>query len=904
MLVLLFITISLLGIVLPTVVGDTTGIDQAWVCVGAGNSSKVYLSTATPNTGVTVTNLDSGMSNSIVTDSKGNFSGRFPSFASAGNTISFQLTGQPVPSKTRVAGACTISGAGAILIHEFADTDTEMTAFQAGSLDLVDWPVPKATIDQWTNCNGPVAIVENCFNPTTNQRAQVTLSTNVDLGMFQYDLNNYVFPTSNLAFRQALGYLADRQQIALGYAGGDAVPICAGTAAQQPGAKDCLKLGYPSSYGEYNPQKALQILNEAGFVDTNGDGILELTPGVNAPAITMVIRVDDPIRTQAGQLLKNALENLPKSYTSSSTVTVCPSTPMCKFTVNPMVVDRRVASSIVFRSPWDDWSIYTGGWGLGLDPDHLQQLYGSEFAPAACGGGWPSDFPLNYPCYVDATYDTKAQPLVTGKTYADVLAAAGSTQDYAWGYNTATHKIKGTMPTVPLYTFLATRAAWKKDEGDFPLMADGTVGTSSSSQLLRSCWRGMVAQSVGTGLSNTATLKDLYLDNCSTTNASYRSYRGDSRAVLDWGFKSTIQKLNIVTSQWLWDQLTMQLTYDSMLDRNPVDLQTIVPALAQSFGASTYLNQALSKEATVAYYKLRGGVLWNDGVPLTSDDVRFSIEYVKQNLGWNFPFVEHVLRVDLEDTLGLAVYFDDTGALFMQNVGFLPIIPKHVWCPSWPDTTTNCPYPNPDLFPDFDFAKHVGTGSYMITSCTGVNCSETITLRPNPYYLEGNHYWSLPAEIGLQPDLNGDDHINSQDMQMVSDAMGSIDPLVDVDYRIVNLGTQSFPNALGTGSVTITTQGAKVDSTDLYIVQRLMSETSDPAGILWPPRGVTYTWPDTSRDNVVDVDDLLNVYLHQFQDPKAISPNSINDVDYNGDISLDDLIIAFLNQFTKPPGAT
>jgi ABC-type transport system substrate-binding protein len=893
---LLLTLLVLYTLPIPTANADETGIDQAWICVGGASSSKVHVSTATASSTVRVTNTNTQDSRLIITDAQGNFTGRLSSFASIGNVVSFQLDGQQTPSKDRTAKSCLRNGSGTILIHQFSDTDVEMTAFEAGSLDIVDWPVPGQTLERWTICDGFGDIAENCYNPTTNPGAQVTLSSHGDLGMFEYDLNNWISPTSTLSFRQALGYLADRQSITIGYAGGEAVPICSAVAPGQPGAKDCVKLGYPTSYGELSPAKALQVLNEGGFVDNNGDGVLEIVPGVNVPPIIIIIRLDDPIRTQAGLLLKNKLENLPASYrdkTTGTTVTVCPSTPVCGFSVAPQVVDRRAAASIIFTSPWKDWHIYTGGWSLGLDPDHLQPLYSSDFAPTHCGGGWEGDFPLNYPCYVDAVYDSKARPLVLGRTYADVVQAARDVQDYAWGYNSLAGKIKGTMPTVPLYSFLATKAAWKRDMGTNPLLnPDGS----------RTCWRGFIPQTVGTGLDNLATLTGLYLDNCQTSKTLYQSYRGEPGAILNWGFKTSIQNLNIVTSQWLWDILAMQQTYESMLGRNPVNLQEVVPVLAERFGETTYFNEALAREATVASYKLRGGVLWNDGSPLTADDIKFSIDYVRTNNGWNFPLVEHVTRVDVTDSLTLNVYFDNIGALFTQNVGFLPIIAKHVWCPSWPDTLTDCPYPTPELFPDFDFSKHVGTGPYMITGCTGINCVETITLRTNPNYLEGGNYWSLAAGISLQPDLNGDDQVNSQDLALVNEAMGSAEPLLDVDYRITGIGVRSFPNALGTGTITMTMRGVQIDSTDRYIVERLISEAADPTGLTWPPRRATYTWPDIDRDGDVDLDDLIGIYLTQFQNPQPASQSSITDVDYDADIDVDDLIIAFIRQFTRPPG--
>ncbi len=794
-----------------------------------------------------------------------------------------------------------------VLIHEFNDEVQEATAFESAQLDLMDWPPPKTFIDRWVQ---PGEIVAT---------GKAGLSKSSSGGMFQLDLNNWNFPTNNKALRQALGYVVDRQQIVNVYAGGLALPICGGVGAGGSSALTCVQLGYPSSFGDFNPAKALQVLYEGGWRDANNNGILE-APNGQEPTLVFYVRLDDGIRRQAGDELTNTLRNLPKSFVSKTgpSITVCGSSAVCKINVDERVLSRAQIASIVFRGTGSKvWNLYTGGWSSAASfPDAMFYLYTSGFAWSTCGGGWtPNVGGVNYPCNVDPTFDSIAQPLVTSATMAGVLSASRALQQYGWGY--ASGKIAGTMPTVPMYTRIAEEAFYNSD-----------VGTSA---VTGAQWKGWIGQETGFGLGEiVANIASVSLYNGQTGGAGYVSYRG--QGVLDWGFKSQVQAMNPVFSEWLWDILAMQQTYDSCLVTTPLSAFDDTPSMCSSSGETTAYNDALGKQVTVAVYKFQDGLFWSDGQTATAEDFKFSIEYVQKNSGFNFGRIQDVLKTDVigaDAARGIGgtavVYFDDVGASFLRNVGLLPVIAKHVWCPDYDGTPAHnvgygvapragCPYPSAELFPDFDFTKHVGTGPYVIDSCTGVSCSETITLKPNPYYTRGTAYWDVATASQLQSDVNRDDRVNQADKDLLT-MVDPEDPLFDVDYRLQSTRTETFTNTVGMGTFTVMESGPEITSNDQYIVDRLIfdgiTRSGDPQGLVWPPAHtvLTYVWPDVTKDNSVDLDDVISVYLHQFQDPHNISTLdssgrsiSLNDVDYSGDISLDDLIITFVRQFTKPAG--
>lgn len=861
---------------------------------------------------------------------------------------SFDSTLTPKSAVIAIGGG---PGASQILIHQYATTDLEMTAFEAGSLDIDDWPVPDAYLAAWTGSDPARNIVT---------QGKATLWNHKDLGMFEVDVNSGICnptfgncatylpsgfnPTSNKPLRQALSELLDRATIVLGYAGGRAIPICAATAPDQPGAMSCTRLGWPTSYGEFNPTKALQILYEGGWRDCGtGDGSLCLPPHAKQ-SITVISRTDDPIRLQMGQGLVNVLGNLPNHFTDKTTgltVTVC-TTSSCKINVNNTPLDRRAAGRIVFRGPnWFDWNLYTGGFSLGFEPDFLAFEFGSSQAPQSCGGAWVGDFPNNYDCYVDATYDTLAQPLVTGHSESDVVAAAQAVQPYAWGYDIAKGKPKGTIPDLPAYTSAATKAAWRSDYGPNPkLNTDGS----------RACWKGFTSQETGAGLDNYYTLLSESLYNCQETKPGYVSYRG--QGTLDWGFKSTIQGLNPIESEWLWDFLAMFGTYENLLDRNPVNLPEIIPfmGVASEFGESTYFNPTLGKSGTVLSFKLQPDTFWSDGVPFTCQDVKFSLMYAKLNFSpLFFSNVEHLLDVQCvnksDGSQTVLLFFDDIGALFKINVGGNPLIAQHVWCADWDgnDAThpigagvparAGCPFPDMTLFDPVQFQglgcpgcpagpnMHVGLGPYIIDSCTGPgDCTDTITLKPNPFYHAGIRYWSQAAGISLNLDVNHDDQVNQADLQLLKDVDPN-DPIFSPTYRITGKETwgpqtvpmSNFGNATLDKSVSVpatTLLGTHITDLDRYTIKRMLFEatqTGQTTGVPWPPgQRLTYTWPDgPNKDNDVDLDDLISVFLAQFQNPNpagGITKLAQNDVNYDGAIDISDLVITFVRQFTKPAG--
>jgi len=927
-----------------------------------------------------------------------------------------------------------------------------MQAFQAGSIDMVDWDIPQAYLSAWNNCASATPIGPNC-------NVQITTSKYSATDLYEMDLNeNGSRVASQLGFRQAMGYLVDRQNIVLNIAGGFAQPVCSGASAGQEGSASCQSLGYPGPYGDYNPTKALQLLYESGWRFNPADGFLygPALPGALGQAacsstitgqtgnfcvrpIIFMIRSDDPLRLGAGQAMANIMQNLPNQFCSkaggninpippcpagSTLTTVCPSAP-CKLSTTLNVAAKPALAKIFQHHPWNTWDIYTGGWGLDiLVANDLPFLWTSDFAPAPDCGLWQGDFPLNYGGFCNTAFDNAAHAVLNAPTISQADAAAVAAQQVAWGYSASQGKITGAMPMVPMYSHLAYKAAWTKDVGA-GLCANGfAVGSSgcpSPTYAQRACWQNFIGNEVGVGLNIYQTLISWYDDNCGGNTVGHKSFVGNSSAVFYWGFINPIEFLNIMQSTFLWDIQAMAQTYDTMMGRNAANPSELIPFLCSDYAVGTYFNTHTAASATYYACHVRPDVFWSDGVPLTAQDIAFSADYIAENqapltasnvanlCGPNFvagtPFysptncgngVQIVNNPDGTQTI--LFYFDSISAIFPLLVGlFNPIIPKHVYCNDWtapaagklgpgakatgnclfPDMSqlpdkaglsdgscTDCPafpgtYPNATAVPIPSYLSSLGYGStiknwqtgsgpYMISSCGGSGCANTILLKANPYWHDGTRMASpaggdiadpsgLHGGLELQPDLNRDGSIDASD-QAIAQVQATADNASDwryaADFRQSPTGTETIAvssSVCGTGCttpvITASFTGWPGTQTDVYIIQAMIA-----AGIrAWPPASGSVTnkngylpsgvvgsltgiWPDSSGvssgvpDDTVNVNDLIYVNNHQFVPVTDSSGNLITTSPYNADVTHDglidihDLVTTLTRQFSQPAG--
>ena len=107
-----------------------------------------------------------------------------------------------------------------------------------------------------------------------------------------------------------------------------------------------------------------------------------------------------------------------------------------------------------------------------------------------------------------------------------------------------------------------------------------------------------------------------------------------------------------------------------------------VPSLDEAGSEYGLLAEAISCAANYssASYRLRADAKWNDGVPVTSEDVIFSFEAFRKYSPQQSAYYRHVVSVEKTGDREVSFTFDERGNRELpQIVGGLVVLPKHWW---------------------------------------------------------------------------------------------------------------------------------------------------------------------------------------------------------------------------------
>lgn len=160
-------------------------------------------------------------------------------------------------------------------------------------------------------------------------------------------------------------------------------------------------------------------------------------------------------------------------------------------------------------------------------------------------------------------------------------------------------------------------------------------------------------------------------------------------------------------------------------------------------------NGGVSADGRVVTYKLRDGVKWSDGQPLTSSDVQFTWQAIMATANKVVSRAGYDLidGVDVPDALTVVVRYKQPYAPYLTRFPY--VLPKHV-LGALPDMN-NAPFNR----------KPVGTGPFMVTEWVS---GDRITMTKNPNYrvsgqpyLDGITFLVVPSrEAGLARIKTGD----------------------------------------------------------------------------------------------------------------------------------------------------
>lgn len=113
----------------------------------------------------------------------------------------------------------------------------------------------------------------------------------------------------------------------------------------------------------------------------------------------------------------------------------------------------------------------------------------------------------------------------------------------------------------------------------------------------------------------------------------------------------------------------MRLIFDTLVTSDAEE--NILPSLASDW--------QVSGDGLVYTFKLRPGVKWHDGQPLTAEDVAFSYKYQKQYPPVRAADLSAVRKVEAVDGQTVRIELGQPEPHFLANLASFTIIPKHIW---------------------------------------------------------------------------------------------------------------------------------------------------------------------------------------------------------------------------------
>lgn len=629
-----------------------------------------------------------------------------------------------------------------LLIKLYASEVSEWeTGIEQGEIDVTDWPLDKAHYDRYTS-------------PEWSDKLKV-LGYGAEFGLFIFDLNNNnntylgnppnasypnpVFPNpmADVNLRKAIAYCVNRDYVVLEVVGeGFAVPLYTPVPPSmgiyshpeiRPGG-ELEELCYL-----FNPSAAAALLQANGFPigpdgwrfwDRNRNGVKDAGEDL---VLKLFARSDHTPRKLAGEKLYEVLTSDP-----------------VKIQVNLVLGDISAARLQVMSNK--NFHIYTGGWSLGVDPDHLI-LWNWDYY-------WHPGRPYNYAGCNDPTFNEASYGVMYANTIEEAVYYAHLAQE-AFAEN---------VLSVPLYATSGSKVVSRK-----PVTPPYTDRY----------WRGFV-NVPGYGVDSGFTFL-----NMRPTGVT----RGGTIA---YGFKTTdIRQLNPVYSEWLWDNTVLDLIgFEGLVARNPYDLGTFMPWLADSFKVETWTDPETGDTLTAVKFVLRRDAYWSDGVKVTIDDILYTFLQMDDDLDarglpppWWISNVQDMVGIDVLSATSFRIRFAIKSVFALGWCGNR-ILPKHIWRPictgatapksgePWDPTTFA---PDPDLINSgpWRLDEYVPNSHILLVAHKkGSTVNTGITTDPN------KNAEDITSPYGYfryfrDEDLNKDDKVNVLDAILLAGAFGA-----------------------------------------------------------------------------------------------------------------------------------
>jgi peptide/nickel transport system substrate-binding protein len=149
--------------------------------------------------------------------------------------------------------------------------------------------------------------------------------------------------------------------------------------------------------------------------------------------------------------------------------------------------------------------------------------------------------------------------------------------------------------------------------------------------------------------------------------------KGGGERPIYWNIPSEIRTLNPLVSSTAYDWTVLGSVYDSLISVDPYTFEDM-PWLAESWDIRP------GSPGSVITFTLRPGLKWQDGRPLTVDDVEYSIRFIKENsVPRFFDTVKDVHSIETDPASGtVRITMANTSYWHLHNIGGMLVLPKHI----------------------------------------------------------------------------------------------------------------------------------------------------------------------------------------------------------------------------------
>jgi len=524
-----------------------------------------------------------------------------------------------------------------LLIKLYTSETAEWDAFEGGELDVTDCSLDPEHYTRYSDL-------------PWNETKRVLSYPEFDLYLFDLNNNNnpnlgnpedpaypnpvYPNPMSVVELRKAVAYLSDRSYVINEIIGeGFAYPVYTPMSPAsgfyvhpeiKPGGA-LEELCYL-----YDPNEAVGVLDNSSkfpicldgwrYWDMNLNGVKDAGEDMT---LKLFARSDSPPRLRIAEKLYDDLENDTHIHVD--------------------FVTGNMAAARLQVMQNKDFHIYTAGWSLGMDPDHLILWHWDYY--------WHPGMPPNYAGCNNPEFNAAAD----GVQYANTI-------EEATYYAHLAQEIYATdVLSVPLYSMGGNRAVSRTYVGSEP-------------------------EYYGRYWENFVNIPAYGVDNYFTFLNMHPAGVGKGGVIRYGMATSAISSLNPLYASSYWDNKILDLLgYESLIMRDPYT-RAFMPWLCTTYRVGSY-DEGMGPLTNITF-TLGRNAYWSDGIPVTIDDVEYTFTQLRTDLnsrGLPPPYwsgnldsiVEFIKHSDTE----FEVRLDVKNLYALGWIGGNRILPKHIWQP-------------------------------------------------------------------------------------------------------------------------------------------------------------------------------------------------------------------------------